>query len=220
LHTLLLPRALYEKTGGFDEALDYSEDWDFLIRLSFDCSFRHLRAVTCEYRVFETSGGDSSHAAAGESRFQRARSVVYERYAPRRTPEGLARVIDRLIGQIAFWAERDSVSQGELKYQRESHRRLNDMLSRAGARLGKTEQKAGELEASVRELKLERDRLAAENELVHGRVEELFAANEDYYRKTAALGSEVERLNGILTQIYASRTWKLHLLADRLRGRR
>jgi LmbE family N-acetylglucosaminyl deacetylase/glycosyltransferase involved in cell wall biosynthesis len=220
LHTLLLPRALYEKTGGFDEALDYSEDWAFLIRLSFDCSFRHLRAVTCEYRVFETSGGDSSHAAAGESPFQRSRSVVYERYAARRTPEGLARVIDRLIGQIAFWAERDAVSQGELKYQRESHRRLNDMLSRAGEQLGKTQQRAGELDAAVRELGLESDRLAAENEIVHGRVEELFAANEDYYRKTAALGSEVERLNGILTQIYASRTWKLHLLADRLRGRR
>jgi LmbE family N-acetylglucosaminyl deacetylase/glycosyltransferase involved in cell wall biosynthesis len=234
LHTLLLPRALFEKAGGFDEALDYSEDWDFLIRLSFDCSFRHLRAVTCEYRVFETSDRDSGHVAAGEDPFQQARSVVYERYAARRTPEGLARVIDRFTGQIAFWAGRDAVSQGELKYQRESHRRLTEALSRAGERLAGVEserdrqgrqfaaerQRFAGLESAVRELQLERDRLLAENELVHARVEELFASNEDYYRKTAALNSEVERLNGILAQIYASRTWKLHLLADRLRGRR
>ncbi|MDX1583510.1 MAG: hypothetical protein R3338_07920, partial [Thermoanaerobaculia bacterium] len=30
---------------------------------------------------------------------------------------------------------------------------------------------------------------------------------------------EIRRLNGILDQIYSSRTWKLHLLAERLRGR-
>jgi LmbE family N-acetylglucosaminyl deacetylase/glycosyltransferase involved in cell wall biosynthesis len=241
LHTLLLPRALYTGTGGFDEKLDYSEDWDFLIRLSFETSFRHLRAVTCEYRVFETSGGESGKVRAGEDPFQKARGVLYERYASRRTNEGLARVIDRLRSQIAFWAERDSLSQGELKYQRESHRGLMATLERTGQRLGKAESNrdrlaaerdtlAAELEAERRrvsdliaaskELTLERDRLLAENELVHNRVEDLFASNEEYYRKTAELQAEVTRLNGLLAQIYASRTWKLHLLAERVRGRR
>lgn len=223
LHTLLLPRALFTKTGGFDEALEYSEDWDFLIRLSFETSFRHVRAVTCEYRVFETSGGDSGHVRAGENPFQQARSVIYARYANRRTPEGLARVIDRFTGQIAFWAGRDSVSQGELRYQRESHRRLTATLAKTAELADELEgerRRVSGLEAAVREVELERDRLAAENELVHGRVEELFSSNEGYSRKTASLHSEVERLNGLLAQIYASRTWKLHLLADRLRGRR
>ena len=58
IHTLLLPRELFRKVGGFDEGLEYSEDWDFLIRLSGETPFRHLRAVTCEYRVFELASND------------------------------------------------------------------------------------------------------------------------------------------------------------------
>ena len=67
IHTLLLPRELFTKVGGFDEGIEYSEDWDFLIRLSAETSFRHLRAVTCEYRVFEAQSGDPNptHVAAG-----------------------------------------------------------------------------------------------------------------------------------------------------------
>ena len=240
LHTLLLPRALYKGAGGFDEKLDYSEDWDFLIRLSFETSFRHLRAVTCEYRVFETGGGEPGKVRAGEDPFQRAREVIYERYAGKRTPEGLGRVIDRLRSQISFWAGRDSISQGELKYQRDAHRGILATLERTGERAGKAEaerdsvakdldaerRRASDLEsrwerlvAASKEVALERDRLLAENELVHGRVDELFTANEDYYRKTAELQAEVARLTGLLDQIYASRTWKLHLLAERVRGR-
>ncbi len=213
LQTLLLPRALYTRVGGFDETLDYSEDWDFLIRLSFEASFRHVRAVTCEYRVFEESLGDPSHVAAGAPAFQQARRTIYERYAARRSDEGLARVLDRLRAQIAFWSERDGISQGELRYQRESHRRLD-------ARLAKAAEEAAALRRRAAELETERARLLAENELVHARVAELFASNEEYHRHLGAAYTEIERSNSILSQIYASRTWKLHLLLDRLRGRR
>jgi hypothetical protein len=51
-------------------------------------------------------------------------------------------------------------------------------------------------------------------------VELLQARTEDYDRLLAAANVEVERLNGILEQIYGSRTWRLHLFLDRLRGRR
>jgi LmbE family N-acetylglucosaminyl deacetylase/glycosyltransferase involved in cell wall biosynthesis len=213
LHTLMLPRALFSSAGGFDEKLEYSEDWDFLIRLSFETSFRHVRAVTCEYRVFQTDGPEPGHVQAGQMEFQKARQEIYARYADRRSEEGLARVIDRLRSQVAFWAGRDAVSQGELRYQRESHRVLT-------ARAAQAERLLHEERAPLRELQVERDRLLAENELVHGRVEELFASNEQYHGKTAALQAEIGRLNGILTQIYRSRSWKLHLLAERLRGRR
>jgi LmbE family N-acetylglucosaminyl deacetylase/glycosyltransferase involved in cell wall biosynthesis len=233
-HTLLLPRALVLGAGGLDEGLEYSEDWDLLIRLSFETAFRHVRAVTCEYRVFETSDGETGHVGAGEEAFQKARAAIYARYAHRRTEEGLARVVDRLRSQISFWARRDSISQGELRYQREAHRRLGAdierSLRRAGdldARLESERLRGSDLEAEIakrearlREIELERDRLLAENELVHDRVEELFASNEEYHRKTAQLQSEIARLNEVLAQIYASRTWKLHLLAERLRGRR
>jgi LmbE family N-acetylglucosaminyl deacetylase/glycosyltransferase involved in cell wall biosynthesis len=216
LHTLLLPRALYRKLGGFDSRLDFSEDWDFLIRASFETSFRHVRAVTCEYRVFRTDAGDPAHAAAGSGSFQDARAEIYRRYASRRTEEGLARAFDRMRAQIAQWYERDTISQGELRYQRESHRRLADSLARARALAS-----AGEdLQKKLANTERLNSQLSKENELVHDRLAELFAKNEEYDLQLLGTYGEIERLNGILNQIYGSRTWKLHLLLDRLRGRR
>ena len=205
IHTLLLPHALYEKVGGFDESLEYSEDWDFLIRLSFETSFRHIRAVTCEYRVFEEQG-DPRHEAAGSPAFQEARRRIYERYRGRRTEEGLGRVLDRLRAQAEFWRGRDSISQGELDYQRESHRRLSDSL-------GEKETKLSERESKIREL-------TAENEIARSRLTAVSTSNQTYERLLAEAHVEIERLSDILSQIYTSRTWKLHLFLDRLRGRR
>jgi len=205
IHTLLLPRELFTRVGGFDEGIEYSEDWDFLIRLSAETSFRHLRAVTCEYRVFEAPSSDPNpgHVAAGAGAFQDARRKIFERYAARRTDAGLARVLDRMRSQVAFWYDRDGISQGELRFLRESHRRLTESLGR-----------------SERERQSERARLTAENELLHGRLGEVFAKNEEYDNLVREAHVEIERLNSLLQTIYASRTWKLHLFLDKLRGRR
>ncbi len=203
IHTLLLPRELFKKVGGFDEGLEYSEDWDFLIRLAAEAPFRHLRAVTCEYRVFEAQSTDSTHVAAGAGAFQDARRKIFERYAARRTDAGLARVLDRMRSQVAFWYDRDGISQGELRYLRESHRRVSEALGR-----------------SESHRQSEKARLAAENELVHARLAEVFAKSEEYDHLVTAAHVEIERLNSLLQQIYASRTWKLHLFLDKLRGRR
>jgi LmbE family N-acetylglucosaminyl deacetylase/glycosyltransferase involved in cell wall biosynthesis len=233
LHTLLLPRTLFTGVGGFDEKLEYSEDWDFLIRLSFETAFRHVRAVTCEYRVFEDSEADPFHVPAGHAAFQRARAEIYARYASRRTEEGLARVFDRLRAQIAYCSERDGVSQGELRYQRESHRLLDARVERAEqkaaqltAQLSAARERGEQLEregasrtAESAALRTERGQLLAENELVHARVAELFASNEEYHRQIARIQAEVQRLEGLLSQIYSSRTWKLHLFLERMRGR-
>ena len=205
IHTLLLPRELFTKVGGFDEGIEYSEDWDFLIRLSAETPFRHLRAVTCEYRVFETPSSDPNpgHVAAGAGAFQDARRKIFERYAARRTDAGLARVLDRMRSQVAFWYDRDGISQGELRFLRESHRRLTESLGR-----------------SERERQSERARLTAENELLHGRLGEVFAKNEEYDNLVREAHVEIERLNSLLQTIYGSKTWKLHLFLDKLRGRR
>ena len=205
IHTLLLPRELFTRVGGFDEGIEYSEDWDFLIRLSAETWFRHLRAVTCEYRVFEAPSSDPNpgHVAAGAGAFQDARRKIFERYAARRTDAGLARVLDRMRSQVAFWYDRDGISQGELRFLRESHRRLTESLGR-----------------SERERQSERARLTAENELLHGRLGEVFAKNEEYDNLVREAHVEIERLNSLLQTIYASRTWKLHLFLDKLRGRR
>ncbi|MBC8647077.1 MAG: PIG-L family deacetylase [Thermoanaerobaculia bacterium] len=205
IHTLILPRALYRKSGGFDETLDYSEDWDFLIRLSFDVSFRHVRGVTCEYRVFG-EGNDPLHAAAGGPAFQDARRKIYERYRERRTEAGLARVLDRLRSQVAFWYGRDAVSQGELGYQRESHRRLD-------ADVAERERRLAAMEA-------DRDRLLGDLEAARFHAAEVANDRERAEAELTEAHVEIERLSSILSEIYASRTWKLHLFLDRLRGRR
>jgi LmbE family N-acetylglucosaminyl deacetylase/glycosyltransferase involved in cell wall biosynthesis len=203
IHTLLAPRELFRKVGGFDEGLEYSEDWDFLIRLSIESPFRHLRAVTCEYRVFEPQSNDPGHAAAGAAAFQEARRRIFERYAARRTDAAVTRALDRMRAQVAYWYDRDGMSQGELRSLREGHRRLSEALAR-----------------SEKTLLGEKARLTAENELVHARLAEVFAKNEEYDLLLQRANVEVERLDGILQQIYGSRTWKLHLLLERLRGRR
>jgi LmbE family N-acetylglucosaminyl deacetylase len=170
IHTLLAPAPLVRQAGGFDESLEYSEDWDLLIRLSAETSFRHVRAVTCEYRVFDGPEGDPSHVHAGGEAFQKARRQIYERYRGRRTEEGLARVIDRLRARIAYWYHRD---------------------------------------AQVHESLAHLTRLEAE----------LTRRQADYRRHLSELQQEIERLSGTLRQIYGSKTWKLHALLERLRGR-
>jgi LmbE family N-acetylglucosaminyl deacetylase/glycosyltransferase involved in cell wall biosynthesis len=195
IHTLLLPRELYRKVGGFDEGLDYSEDWDFLIRLSAETPFRHVRAVTCEYRVFEESSDDPTHVAAGAGAFQDARRKIFERYASRRTDAGLARVLDRMRAQVANWYHRDGASRGELESLREGHRRAVEALARSEAQ----RQSEGAL-------------LRGENELLHERVLE----GERLLQNAQA---EIERVHGVLQGVYASRTWRLHLFLERLRGR-
>jgi regulator of replication initiation timing len=117
--------------------------------------------------------------------------------------------------QIAFWYERDTVSQGELRYQRENHQYLAGSIERLEARLASL----SPVERQTEELQTERARLLAENELVHDRLAEVFAKNEEYDRQLTDTYAEIDRLNAILGQIYESRSWKLHLLLDRIRGR-
>ena len=164
-----------------------------------------MRGVTCEYRVFG-EGNDPLHAAAGGPAFQDARRKIYERYRERRTEAGLARVLDRLRSQVAFWYGRDAVSQGELAYQRESHRRL-------GADVAERDRRLGSMEA-------DRDRLSGELEAARLHAAEVANDRERAEAELTEAHVEIERLSSILSEIYGSRTWKLHLFLDRLRGRR
>jgi hypothetical protein len=74
-------------------------------------------------------------------------------------------------------------------------------------------------EAEVHEGLERLSRLEAERAPLLTRVAELSQSNADYREHVAKLQQEIGRLDGILKQISASRTWKLHLWLERLRGR-
>jgi hypothetical protein len=65
-------------------------------------------------------------------------------------------------------------------------------------------------------LEAELHRIGAESERMARELGERVGALE---AEREGLQAEVERLGAILDQIYGSRTWKLHELLDRLRGR-
>jgi len=67
-----------------------------------------------------------------------------------------------------------------------------------------------------------RDGLEAELRRIGAEAERMAQANRELEERVVALEAvqnEVERLGAILEQIYSSRTWKLHELLDSLRGR-
>ena len=55
IHTWFYARECAEKIGLWDEALDRLEDYEFLLRLSVDYAFHHVKKVTCEYRYYVNS---------------------------------------------------------------------------------------------------------------------------------------------------------------------
>jgi peptidoglycan hydrolase CwlO-like protein len=112
------------------------------------------------------------------------------------------------------------VSQGELRYQRESHRLLDAAVRRAEQRAETAEQRARGAEGERDRLSAEAARLSDEAERAEARNAELEVAGRQLEKHLTATQAEIERLNAILGEIYSSRTWKLHLLLDRMRGRR
>lgn len=51
IQSILFEKELYEQKGGFDESLDFLEDWDLWIRYSTICDFDFLPEVTSRYFV-------------------------------------------------------------------------------------------------------------------------------------------------------------------------
>ena len=52
IHTWLFARECIDRVGAIDENIDRLEDYDFLLKMSANYPFHHLRKVTCEYRYY------------------------------------------------------------------------------------------------------------------------------------------------------------------------
>lgn len=206
LHTVLFDAALLKRVGGFDPALDYSEDWDLLIRLSFETPFRHVRGVTASYRIFAGEGG---HVEAGGAAFQEARGRIFERYRDRRSDAMTSRVLDRLARRLWELSGSEYRAEGELAFQRASHRRLAAALE---VRSSERDALNGEAVA----LRAERERLDADRVRLEG---ELRAGGEAWERTAGSLRGEIARLESIVRAMEATKAWRLHLWTQKLKGR-
>lgn len=218
-NTLLIERGLFAEAGSFDPSLPFFEDWDFLIRLSGVTPFHHLARVTCEYRHFRGGG----HHIFGERPRERAdflemKARVIAKHAGRLDPETLARAVDTLRAELVAeregWAgaRRDLAgTRSELAALSQDHQELARDRNRWEDRFHTAN---GELSA----LREERDRLRAEIQRLYDQESQIRAAVDE---QTAHLGrtyQEIERLNGILREMEATRAWRLHQWMQRRRS--
>lgn len=51
IQCILFKRTLFEERGGFDESLEYLEDWNLWIRYAYANEFKYIRKTTSLYRV-------------------------------------------------------------------------------------------------------------------------------------------------------------------------
>lgn len=72
VQAVLFRRALYERCGGFDERLDYLEDWDLWQRYAAVGPFEQVWEITSLYRV----PGDAQTARQRQLRFEQAKRRV------------------------------------------------------------------------------------------------------------------------------------------------
>ncbi len=240
LPSLLMPRDSFLDLGGFDPEFDLFEDWDFLIRLSARGDFLRIPRITCEVRHFE--GGSSVILAApeGSPQFREAKLRVWKKHASRIDESLFSAVFERqkrrlgaLYSSVAETkGQADALAQGVARVEREKaellaqstehYNTINGYMLRVRELEGATqalsaiaadyERKTLELERVTREAKQGGEALRNEND-------ELRRANHETHDALERARVEIARLNGLLDMIYHSRTWKIHTLMEKMRGR-
>jgi LmbE family N-acetylglucosaminyl deacetylase len=214
-NTLLIERALFAEAGPFDPTLPFFEDWDFLIRLAAITPFHHLAQVTCEYRHFR--GG--AHHVFGERPRERAdflevKARVLAKHAGSLTPERLARAVDTLRAELVAEREERAGARRDLAALR------TDLAALAQDHQGLTRERflwEDRYHALNGELAILRDEHARLQEDSRREIQRLYdeegklrAAVDDQTAHLARTYAEIERLNGILQEMEATRAWRVH----------
>jgi LmbE family N-acetylglucosaminyl deacetylase/glycosyltransferase involved in cell wall biosynthesis len=214
-NTLLIERALFAAAGPFDPTLPFFEDWDFLIRLSAVTPFHHLAQVTCEYRHFR--GG--AHHVFGERPRERAdflavKARVLAKHASALTPEALARAVDTLRADLVAEREERAGARRDVEALR------TDLAALAQDHQGVTrerflwEERYHALNGELAIVKEDHARLQEtsreELQRLYGEERTLRAAVEDQAAHLGRTYAEIERLNGILREMEATRAWRVH----------
>ena len=234
LPSLLFRREHFLDLGGFDRTFDLFEDWDFLIRLSQRGDFLRIPRVTCEVRHFE--GGTSVILAApeGSEEFRAAKLRVWEKHSV--DPGVFARVYERekrraattYANAVSIRGEADDARRDIARLEREKAEVLGQNAE-AQDTINGYALRARELEGAIHALQAIAADYASrtvELERVERENDQLRTANAATNAELQRVGGElqrayveIERLGGLLDMIYSSRTWKLHTLLEKMRGR-
>ncbi len=222
LPALLTGREAFLDAGGFAPEFDLFEDWDFLIRLSRRGSFLRIPRITCEIRHFEGGSWVVLAAPEGSRMFREAKLQVWQKHAALLDNNVIADAFERqkrrtnaLFSQVVETkGQLDELRGGIDKVARE-HGATQDTLNAYMFRARELEGSLAALQALVPELT---HKTALVERLTYEK-EQLQAVNAVADAELARLRVEVARLNDLLEMIYRSKTWKLHTMVEKARGR-
>jgi LmbE family N-acetylglucosaminyl deacetylase/glycosyltransferase involved in cell wall biosynthesis len=233
LPTMLFRRSDFLDAGGFDPAFDLFEDWDFLIRLAQRGDFVRVARITCEIRHIKGSGSIVSANPEGSPVFRQAKLQVWRKHAVLMGENLFANVFERekqrmvaLEGNLAD--ARGGRSRSDLEIAR-LERDKQSLIAQIGAlseRINETMMRISHLEGANAEIRGALDGANRERYTTIARIAEIetsFAENRtalaEMERTNFALYAEVARLQNLLDTIFKSRTWKLHTIVERVKGR-
>jgi LmbE family N-acetylglucosaminyl deacetylase len=229
LPTLLFRRADFLDLGGFDPAFDLFEDWDFLIRLSQRGKFVHVPRVTCEIRHIDTAGSITMASPEGSQAFRDAKLAVWRKHASLLTNDVFANALERQKRRLGK-LQNDTVEVRGLHHhlqiditrlQRENARliadigRLNDTVTQDAIRMSHLEG----VDLALRRSEAENEHKAVQLAGLQQENRELRGAFDETQTTVQSLYAEVRRLQSMLDMIYASKTWKLHTIVEKVKGR-
>jgi len=229
LPALLIRRADFLDLGGFDPAFDLFEDWDFLIRLAQRGDFIRVPRITCEIRHIKGAGSVVMANLESSPLFRAAKLQIWRKHAALMGENLFANVFERekqrtvaLEGDLVeARGARGRIEQDVARLERDKQsliaqigtlsERINETMMRISHLEGANAEIRGALDAANRE---RYDAIARCAE-----IEPAKAALAEAQRTNGALYAEVARLQSLLDTIFQSRTWKLHTIVERVKGR-
>ncbi|HYS55055.1 MAG TPA: PIG-L family deacetylase [Thermoanaerobaculia bacterium] len=226
LTTVLVPRETYLDLGGFDPAFDLFEDWDFLIRLSRGGTLVHVPRITCEIRHVEGAGSITLESPEGSPRFREAKLQIWKKHAALIDQSVFANVLEkqkkRLTGLLNDAVEARGlqnhleVDAARLKREKAT---LNAEIHSLHNRVNEALMQISHLEGANLAIRTAFEAADADRHERAVRMKDLQAAIAESQQTNVALFTEVGRLQDLLDQIFKSRTWKLHEIVERMKGR-
>jgi LmbE family N-acetylglucosaminyl deacetylase len=229
LPTVLLHRETFLELGGFDRTFELFEDWDLLIRLAQRGDFLHVPRITCEIRHFEGGSSITLATPEGSGAFRDAKLRVWKKQEALVTPDVFARAFAAQKRRSRALASTLVEEKGRRNHAETDVERLEREKQQLMAELGRVTAVAHEaqaearkiapLEELARELRAARAASIADAAAQRAQATTLERAVAEQTTTIGALYAEIHRLQGIVDALYGSRTWKLHRLVQKMKGR-